>query len=45
MKTITTMFEAMLSTPATPTLSTPATPTWTSTPVPGGPVSQWGWTG
>ena len=37
MKTITKMFEAMLS--------KPATPTWTATPVPGGPVSQWGWSG
>lgn len=37
MKTITKMFEVMLS--------KPATPTWTSTPQGGGPTQAWGWGG
>jgi len=37
MKTITKMFEVMLT--------KSATPTWTVSPAAGGPVSQWGWGG
>ncbi len=37
MKTIVILFETMLT--------KPATATWTSTPAPGGPVSQWSWGG
>ncbi len=37
MKTITTIFEVMLT--------KSATPIWTPMPAAGGPVSQWGWGG